>query len=185
MNEKKARLLELLTELSFARREVTLASGRTSNFYIDGKQTTLHPEGALLTGELCWEVLADTGIEAVGGPTLGADPIVTAIAIESQRRGQPVPAFIIRKQAKGHGTGQWIEGMKNLREGMRVAIVEDTMTTGGSGLKAVRHAEEAGLKVEIVLCICDRQEGAREAVEQAGYRFESLFTKADFMGDDQ
>jgi orotate phosphoribosyltransferase len=107
--------------------------------------------------------------------------MVTAIAIESFRKGRPVPAFIIRKQPKGHGTGQWIEGIKNLREGMRVALVEDTVTTGGSALKAIKNAEEAGLKIVIVICLCDREEGAREAIEEAGYRFESIFTKSDLL----
>ena len=184
MTIAKDRLLELIRTLSYAKRTVTLASGRTSDFYVDGKQTTLHPEGAVLVGEVCFEALdgSGLGIEAVGGPTLGADPMVTAIAIESHRRGRPLPAFIIRKSPKGHGTGQWIEGRKNLRDDMRVAIVEDTVTTGDSALEALRHAEEAGLTVALVLCLCDRQEGARETIEQAGHTFLSIFTRSDLVG---
>ena len=181
MTETRERLRQLLRQLSYERRTVTLASGRVSDFYVDGKQTTLHPEGAKLAGNVFLDTIeaAGAGVEAVGGPTLGADPIVTAIAIASFDRGRPIPAFIIRKAPKGHGTGQWIEGMKNLRPGMKVAIVEDTMTTGGSALSAAEKAREAGLEVALVVCLCDRLEGAREAVEAAGYRFAAVFTRPD------
>jgi orotate phosphoribosyltransferase len=181
MSDLKERLRVLLRATSYERRAVTLASGRTSDFYIDGKQTTLHPVGAMLIGPVFLDLIeaAGLGIEAVGGPTLGADPIVAVIAAESARRERPIPAFIIRKAPKGHGTGQWIEGMKNLRPGMKVAIVEDTMTTGGSALTAAEKAREAGLDVVLVACLCDRLEGAREAVEAAGLTFAAVFTRPD------
>jgi orotate phosphoribosyltransferase len=181
MSEAKERLRVLLRALSYRRKTVTLASGKTSDFYIDGKQTTLHPEGALLVGPAFLDLIDATGlpVEAVGGPTLGADPIVAVVAAESFRRGRPMPAFIIRKAPKGHGTGQWIEGMGNLRPGMKVAIVEDTMTTGGSALTAAEKAREAGLEVVLVACHSDRLEGAREAVEAAGIAFAAVFTRPD------
>lgn len=184
MDKKKARLIQLVRELSYEKREVTLASGRKSNFYIDGKQTTLHPEGAALIGEMIMDLLEEEEIEvqAVGGPTMGADPMVAAVAVESFRRNRPLPAFIIRKTPKGHGTGQWIEGLKNLKEGMSVAIIEDTVTTGGSALEAAKHAEEAGLKIAVFICMCDRQEGARQAIEEAGYLFHAMITRSDLEG---
>jgi orotate phosphoribosyltransferase len=117
--------------------------------------------------------------QAVGGITLGADPIVTAVSLTSALRGWPVPAFIIRKEPKKHGTAQWIEGTKNLRPGMRVAILEDVVTTGASTLRAVERAVESGLVVARVLCIVDRNEGGADAVAGTGYRIEPMFLKED------
>ncbi|MBE0569252.1 MAG: orotate phosphoribosyltransferase [Deltaproteobacteria bacterium] len=165
---------------SYEKRGVVLTSGRESDFYIDCRQTTLDAEGALLTGRLfCSMLEAGERPEAVGGITLGADPIVTAVSITSALRGWPVPAFIIRKEPKKHGTTQWIEGTKNLREGMRVAILEDVVTTGSSTLKAIERAVLSGLVVARVLCLVDRDEGGAEAVARGGYRLEPMFLKED------
>ena len=117
--------------------------------------------------------------EAVGGITLGADPIVTAVSLTSALRENPIPAFIIRKEPKKHGTSQWVEGMKNLRPGMRVAIVEDVVTTGASTLRAIERAEGAGLVVSRVLCLVDRNEGGAEFLAEKGYRLEPMFRKED------
>src|SRR5690242_18859015 len=134
----KERLKQIIRELSYEKRRVILASGRASDFYFDGKQTTLHAEGGLLVGKLFYEAIKDVeGVEGVGGITLGADPIATATSIAAFLAGNPVHAFIIRKEPKGHGTGQWLEGRKNLPPGSRVVIVEDVVTTGGSSMKAV------------------------------------------------
>jgi orotate phosphoribosyltransferase len=117
--------------------------------------------------------------EAVGGITLGADPIVTAVSLTSALRGKPIPAFIIRKEPKKHGTAQWVEGTKNLKPGMRVAIVEDVVTTGASTLRAIERAEGAGLSVSRVLAIVDRNEGGAATIAEKGYRLEAMFLKED------
>lgn len=176
------RLLELLRTLSFERRKVTLASGRESDFYVDCKRTSLTAEGHWLIGRLLLDriVRHDAAVVAVGGLTLGADPIASAVSMASWLAARPLHGFIVRKEVKGHGTGRWIEGPA-LQPGDRVAIVEDVVTTGGSGLKACEKAEAAGLVVSGVFALVDRQEGGREAVEAKGYRLESLFTRSDFL----
>ena len=180
---ERDRLLAILKEKSYEQREVTLASGKKSNFYIDCKQTTLDAEGSYLVGRLMYKKIREMPekIDGVGGLTLGADPIATAVSMTSFMEGSPFPAFIIRKEPKGHGTGQWLEGKKNLSNGDRVVIVEDVVTTGGSSLKAVRRAEEEGLEVAALLALVDRSEGGRENIEKEGYRLESLFVRDDFV----
>jgi orotate phosphoribosyltransferase len=175
-----------LAALSYKRGTVTLASGRTSDFYIDTKQTTLHPEGAHVVGNLVCDHIAalnQRGIttEAVGGITLGADPIATAAAITSHQRGKPVPGFIIRKEPKGHGTRSWLEGGKNIPEGSQVLLVEDVVTTGGSTVKAYERAKECELVPIAVLALVDRLEGGRENLEKLGIPFDSLLTRDDFV----
>lgn len=178
MAAELSRLIEIVRARSYQRRRVVLASGRESDFYVDGKQTTLHAEGAWLVGNLLWERLRPD-VVGVGGLTLGADPIAAAVAAVSFHRGRSVDAFIVRKEPKGHGTGQWIEGLKAFTPGALVAIVEDTTTTGGSLLKAVDRAEAEGLKVVQTLTIVDREEGAAEALAQRGYVLESLIRRAE------
>ena len=178
----KERLKKIIIELSYEKRNVTLASGRQSDFYFDGKQTTLHPEGGYLTGKLFFEAIKDVeGVEGVGGLTLGADPIATATSIASYLAGKPVPGFIIRKEPKGHGPGAWLEGRKNLKPGAQVVIVEDVVTSGGSSIKAIKRAEEEGLKVLGVVTLVDREEGGRENIEAEGYWMKSIFTKAEIL----
>ncbi len=179
----RSELLSLIREKSYEQKTVTLASGRVSDFYVDGKQTSLHPRGAYLCGRLFLDLLKNFGpVEAVGGPTLGADPLATAIALVSSLEGTPLPAFIVRKEPKGHGTRRWIEGKNNLPEGCNVVVVEDVVTTGGSGLSAVEKIEEEGYKVVGLMALVDREEGAREAIEAKGYKFFSLFTKTEVRG---
>lgn len=176
------KLKSIILEKSYENRRVTLSSGVESNFYIDGKQTTLHPEGAYLTGRLFFEAIRDVdGVEGVGGMTLGADPIATAVSIASYLEGRSIPAFIIRKEPKGHGTGAWLEGRKNLRTGAKVVIVEDVVTSGGSSLKAIRRVEEEGMKVLGVVTLVDREEGGRDNIEKAGYWLKAIFTKSDIL----
>jgi len=176
-----ARLLELLRELAYERREVTLASGRKSNFYIDTKQASLTAEGHFLIGTLlraAVETLAPDA-EAVGGMTMGADPLSSATAMASYLAGKPLAAFYVRKEPKGHGTGQWLEGKKSLRPSMPVVVLEDVVTTGGSTLKAIERVRSAELDVKHVVALVDRQEGGRENVE-AQAPFTSLFVREDF-----
>ena len=180
----KEELKEIICELSYEEREVTLASGRKSNFYFDGKQTTLHARGGLLVGQAFWAEVKkfDGPIAGVGGLTMGADPIATATSIAAKLEGSSVHAFIIRKEPKGHGTGQWLEGRKNLPPGSRVVIVEDVTTTGGSSMKAVERATEEGLDVVGIITLVDREEGAREAIEGAGQVLRTIFTKSELVG---
>ena len=184
MDAREKRLLALLRERSYEERDVVLTSGKRSKYYIDGKQTTLHPEGATLVGELFYERIRSSHIQvaAVGGPTLGADPIVTAVTIVSHQHGNPIPGFIIRKEPKKHGTMQWIEGVKSLFPGASVVLVEDVMTTGGSLLKAVRVVRELGYRVSLAGVLVDRLEGGREALEAESVPFFSLFTIDDLKG---
>lgn len=186
MNEPSlAKLRNLILEYSYQEKEVRLASGKTSNFYFDGKQTTLHPEGASLVGELMFDRIREhfPEAQAVGGPTLGADPIATAIAVISFQKGSPLNCFIVRKEAKSHGTMNWLEGTRHLRPGMKVVLVEDVITTGGSLLKSLQRVREAGLVPLGVLVLVDREEGGREAIEKEGLRVVSLFKKSDFISD--
>lgn len=179
---KRARLLALMTRLSYERREVTLASGLKSDFYIDCKQSVLTAEGHFLVGSLLLGLIRDRapGVAAIGGLTMGADPLASAVSTLSYVSGAPLAAFYVRKEAKGHGTGQWIEGIKSLRPGMPVAIVEDVVTTGGSALKAIARAREFGLEIKLILGLVDRQEGGREVLEREA-PLVSLFTKGDFV----
>jgi orotate phosphoribosyltransferase len=177
------RLKELILQFSYQKREVRLASGRMSDFYFDGKQTTLHPEGATLVGEAMMDLIQANFPEAraVGGPTLGADPIATAVSLISFRRGFGIPAFIVRKEPKGHGTMNWIEGASHLKAGMRVVLVEDVITTGGSILKACQALRDAGLVPLGVVVVVDREEGGKEALEGAGLKVLSLFKKSELV----
>jgi len=180
--QSRDRLLELLRTLAFQEREVTLSSGKKSNFYIDCKQVSLDAEGAWLIGQLFHATVEAVAPEAegVGGLTLGADPLATATSIASFHAGKPRAAFIVRKEPKGHGTGQWIEASKRLRAGAPVVILEDVVTTGASTLRAIERAREAGFQVVHALALVDRLDGGREAVtEQAPLT--ALFTKKDFL----
>lgn len=181
--ELRAKLLNLLKEKAFRKGKVILTSGKESDFYIDCRPVTLHPEGGYLVGKLFFDLLKSSAqkIEGVGGLTMGADPIATAISIVSYLEGDPINAFIIRKEPKKHGRSLWIEGIDNLSEGSRVAIVEDVVTTGGSTLKAIERAIEEKLQVVKVLAIVDRKEGGRENIKNFGFELESLFTREDFL----
>ena len=182
--QERSELMQIVRELSYEEREVTLASGRKSNFYFDGKQTALHARGGLLVGKAFWEIVKTfTGqVHGVGGLTMGADPIATATSIAANLDGQEVHAFIIRKEPKGHGTGQWLEGRKNLPPGSRVVIVEDVTTTGGSSMKAVERARQEGLEVLGIVTLVDREEGARENIEGQGQQLRSVFTRTEVIG---
>lgn len=182
-DSQRARLLELLRTLAFAEREVVLSSGLKSNFYVDCKQVSLHPEGAALIGELFHQTIDDVAPEAVaiGGLTLGADPLATATSVISFQRGRPRAAFIVRKEPKGHGTNQWVESTP-LPPDAPVVILEDVVTTGAASLKAIERARLAGLRVIHVVALVDRLEGGREAVEKEA-PLTALFTRRDFMPD--
>ncbi len=183
METKLYRLKELLLEYSYQKKEVRLASGKLSDFYFDGKQTTLHPEGACLVGHLCFQKIRQhfPETQAVGGPTLGADPMVTAIAINSFHLGFPLFSFIVRKTPKKHGTQNWIEGASHLKAGMRVVMVEDVITTGTSLLEAIEKAKAVGLVVVGSVVLVDREEGGRENLNHHGVSLISLFKKSELL----
>ncbi|MBX7165763.1 MAG: orotate phosphoribosyltransferase [Pirellulales bacterium] len=171
-------LAELVRSRALRFGDFTLASGKKAKFYLDCKQITLASAGARLVGEGMLDLLADSPPAAVGGMSIGADPIVAAIITLADLRQLDLAGFLVRKEPKGHGTNRYIEGP--VAAGQNVAIVEDVVTTGGSSLLAIERAEEFGLKVVHVLTIVDRLEGGREAFESRGYRFSSLFTIRDF-----
>lgn len=175
---EKLRSVLLRDAVSFG--QVPLSSGKISSYYIDGKMVTLSPEGAYLVASLMLDKIG-TDADAVGGLTIGADPIVGAIAAVSHLQGRPISTFIVRKEPKKHGKMKWIEGP--VREGDRVVIVDDVITTGTSLKKAIEAAEKAGCKVVKVIALVDREEGGREALTQMGYVFDTLFTTADLTAE--
>lgn len=185
MKEARARLKEILTELSILRGKFTLASGKESDYYIDARLTTLNAEGVSLIAELfLLEIGNDKVITAVGGPTMGADPIVGAMLnLSHQRstsqRSTPLKGFLVRKAEKGHGTGKLIEG--NLTEGDVAVIVEDVATTGGSIMRAVNAVKGHGATVKKALVVVDREEGASSLMGVAGCEFYSIFKVSELL----
>jgi orotate phosphoribosyltransferase len=170
-------LKQILLRRSVRRGEFKLVSGQTSSVYIDGKLTTLAAAAMPLIGRLFLEKMEQHGWEAraIGGLSLGADPIVTAVARESLERGPAIDAFLVRKEAKKHGTQKFIEGLEKT-EGLPVVIVDDVCTTGGSTADAIVRAKEAGMRVLGALCLVDREAGAREMLqERFGCRFDWIF----------
>lgn len=173
----KDELFKLLKEKSLMKGEMTLASGKKSSFYFDGKQVTLDAQGLFVVGKLILAMLAGQKIDAVGGPTLGADPMAAAVSVLSSQSGHPIRAFIVRKEAKKHGLQKMIEGPA-LQKGDRVAMLEDVITTGGSVLKAIEEVEKLGAKVTQVICLVDRGEGAEKIL--GAYQYTPIFSIKDF-----
>ena len=169
-DSNRARLAELVNELAVVRGKVTLASGLESNFYVDMRRATLHHEAAPLIGHVMLDLLEENGfsvdeVDAVGGLTMGADPVATAMLHAAAARGLDLDAFVVRKAAKDHGMKRQIEGPSV--EGKRVVVLEDTSTTGGSPIQAVEALRAAGAQVLAVAVIVDRNTGARERIESA------------------
>ena len=172
------RLLEVAIErkaLQFG--EFELSSGGTTNYYFDGRLLTLNSEGAYLTAKCFLAIIYQCNAEVLAGPTLGADPIVSAVSTLSYVEGKPVSALIVRKEKKSHGRGRNIEGY--FYKGQRVAVVDDTCTTGGSLFHAIESVEDEGCEVVKVLSIMDRMAGGSEELERRGYEFQSLFVAND------
>lgn len=167
------RLLQLAEERGALKYgDFILSSGQRSSYYFDGRLLSLDPEGAYFIGKAILPIVKASGCQALGGPTLGADPIVAAVALASFLEGSPVPAFIVRKEAKSHGTGQIVEGP--LAPGARVAIVDDACTTGSALFQAIAAAEAVGCKVAKVIAILDRHQGGGDELRRRGYDFLSL-----------
>lgn len=172
----KSELLKLIKEKAVMRGERTLASGKKSDFYIDGKQVTLDPQGIFLTAKVILNMLHGVSVDAIGGPTLGADPMASAVSLLSSQTGRPIRAFIVRKEAKKHGMQKMVEGPA-IREGDQVVMVEDVITTGGSVLTAIKEIESLKARVVKVICLVDRNEGAREML--AAYNYSPIFSVDD------
>jgi len=173
LNTLRQQLLDLFCQLAYKEGDFVLSSGQRSSYYINGKLVTLHPHGALAIGRLLLSYLPPD-VQAVAGLTLGADPIVSAVSVISAIEHRPIPALIIRKEAKGHGTRAYIEGPA-LPDGALVVVLEDVVTTGQSALKAVERLRAAGYKVEEIISLVDRKQGGAELYETEGLKFQALF----------
>ena len=171
-------LVQCIKKLSYREGNFTLSSGKKSTFYIDLKATTLHPEGIYRVSELAVDWLEDQGlkVDAVGGLTLGADPLVTGVSLAAFRRGMILPGLIVRKEPKGHGTSRYIEGVDNVSAGSSILILEDVVTTGASSLKAAERLREFGLNPVATFAVVDREDGGGDAIRQSGLEFFALTT---------
>ncbi|KPK97073.1 MAG: hypothetical protein AMJ95_10885, partial [Omnitrophica WOR_2 bacterium SM23_72] len=179
LEELKKKLLVLLEKEALRRGEFVLSSGKKSSYYLDGRVITLTPEGAFLVASIILELIKGRGVDAVGGPTLGADPIVGAVAALSHIKQIPLKTFIVRKTVKVHGAGRQIEGPA-LAKNSRVILVDDVATTGGSLIEAKKALEKEGIDVKTAIVVVDREEGASRNLADAGLKLESLFTIKDF-----
>ena len=183
MDEQLLELRNIIRQKSLRVGDFTLSSGKKSSYYLDCRMTTLDPRGGLLIARLILDRIHAHNFQsdAIGGLTLGADPIVAAVAVVSAIEGKPLPAFIVRKESKGHGTQRSIEGYDGKR-GSRVIIVDDVCTTGDSILKAAEKAEDAGYEVVATFCVVDREEGGAELIAKR-YPFYALFTAKELLKD--
>ncbi len=172
-------LLDLICQVAYKEGDFTLSSGKKSDYYINGKQVTLHAQGGLMVARLLLDMLP-AGTVGVGGLTLGADPMVSAISIAGAYANQPVTPLIIRKEAKGHGTRAYIEGPE-LPAGSAIVIIEDVVTTGASALQAVERLRQAGYQVNDVLALVDRQQGGQALYQSEGLNFRPIFTIAELQ----
>lgn len=181
--DSRARLLDIIRKRSFGRGDITLASGRKSDFYFNLKPTMLDAEGAALLAELTLDALAGENIDYVGGLEMGAVPIAGAIAQLSFLRGKPIQAFFVRKKPKEHGARLSVEGLApgETLAGKRIVIVEDVTTTGGSAIKAAEAVRDAGGDIVMVFTMVDRQEGATEGFKDAKLPFRALYTADEFL----
>lgn len=177
MTPARNRLQELVRDLAVVHGRVTLSSGRKADYYVDLRRVTLHGEAAPLVGEVMLDLVDDLDFDAVGGLTMGADPVATAMLHAASRRGRTLDAFVVRKAEKAHGLQQRVEGPSV--DGRRVLVLEDTSTTGGSPLLAVDALREAGAEVVGVAVIMDRASGAAEAIREAGLDYRAAYGTAD------
>ena len=183
VSASRARLAKIIAKRSFGRGEITLASGRKSDFYFNLKPTMMDPEGATLLAELTFDALKDDKLDYIGGLEMGAVPLAGAVAAVSWIKGAPIAAFFVRKKPKEYGAKLLVEGLtkdENL-QGKRVVVVEDVTTTGGSAIKAVESVRDAGGEVVLVFTMVDREEGAEDAFKEAGIPFRALYKASEFL----
>ncbi|MFH1355238.1 MAG: orotate phosphoribosyltransferase [Candidatus Omnitrophota bacterium] len=178
ISNQKMQLLQLLKEKALKKGEFVLSSGKKSNYYLDGRIITLTPEGAYLVADIILELIKHKNIDAIGGPTLGADPITGAIAALSYIKKIPLKTFIVRKAAKVHGAGRQIEGPE-LKSKDRVILVDDVATTGGALLEAASVLKQEGVQIEEAIVIVDREEGAEQSLAKEGIRLSAIFKLED------
>jgi len=187
-SDPREELRQLLIQKSVCQGNFTLASGATSDFYVDARVTTLNPRGASLVGKVGWDLVRKTAaelgcrVDAVGGLTMGADPIALSIGITAYANNPEasLQVFTVRKKVKEHGRQKLIEG--NFAKGNSVVVIEDVITTGGSAIQAIEAVESENGQVAFVLALLDRQEGGRAAIEAKGYKVVTIFTRADLLG---
>ena len=175
----KKKLFDLLNNDALKRGKFVLSSGKESSYYLDGRVITLTPQGAYLVASIILDMISSQNLDAIGGPTLGADPIVGALAALSYINNQPIKTFIVRAQAKTHGTGRQVEGPA-LKKGDRVILVDDVATTGKAITEAKQALDKIGVIVQGAIVIVDRNEGAAENLAQVGLKLESIFKITDF-----
>lgn len=179
----KTELFDLIRQLSFRKGQFTLASGKQANYYIDCRMTTLSGRGAYLIGRLFYDMIAPLHVDAVGGMSMGADPIVSSILSASAEAGHPLNGFLVRKETKKHGAARQIEG--HIAPWMRIVLVEDVVTTGGSVLQAVeiiRH-QFPTVRIEKIISIVDRNDGGKEAFEKLAIPYQSLYNVREFLAE--
>jgi len=190
-SDPREELRQLLIQKSVCQGDFTLASGAKSDFYVDARVTTLDPRGATLIGKVGWDLLRKTAselgykVDAVGGLTMGADPIALSIGVTAYADNPEAfpQVFTVRKKVKEHGRHKLIEG--NFAKGNSVVVIEDVITTGGSAIQAIEAVESEGGRVVFVLALVDRQEGGRAAIEKRGHKVVAIFTRADLLNTGQ
>ena len=179
LNILRHKLLDLFCQVAYKEGDFVLSSGARSSYYINGKQVTLHPQGALAIGRILLNMLS-SDTQAVAGLTLGADPIVSAVSVVSALENRPIPALIVRKEAKGHGTKAYVEG-PSLPEAAKVVVLEDVVTTGKSAMKAVTRLRDAGYTVNEVISLIDRKQGGEEYYQSVDLQFKAVFSITDIQ----
>ena len=180
IEQDKAQLLQILKKEAFFKGKFILSSGKESSFYLDARLVTLSAPGAYLTGRIMLDMVKNDSIDAIGGPTLGADPMVGAVASLSYQDKKPIPTFIIRKTPKAHGKNQQVEGPV-LKEGCSVVIIDDVATTGKAFVESIEVLQKMNVKIKKAICIIDRGEGAREALSKYNVPLQSIFTIDQFL----
>jgi len=178
--DDKTKLYEILKAQAFSRGKFILSSGKESDFYLDARLVTLSPAGAYFTAKIMLDMVKNDAIDAIGGPTLGADPMVGAIASLSHQTGRPINTFIIRKQPKAHGKQQQVEGPL-LKEGAAVVIIDDVATTGKAFVESIEVLQKMNIRIKKAICIIDRGEGAAEALAKYNVPLQPIFTISEFL----
>jgi len=180
VDEARKKLFLMVKEKAFFKEKIILSSGKESDYYIDARRVTLTSEGAYLTARIMLDMVKEENYDAIGGPTLGADPLIGALGVLKHQAGNDGNTFIIRKEAKGHGKKKQIEG-QDIPKGASVILVDDVATTGKAFLHSLDVLDENGIECKTCLCIVDRQEGAGETLADRGARLLSIFTGKEFL----